>query len=239
MPGWRLIVGMRRKRATADQIIAEIAARQHGVVALDQLYRAGLTHPAVRRRSQAGRLHRVHRGVYAIGNPNLTREGHWMAAVLACGQGAVLSHQSAAALWKLSPTSPAVVHVTTDLGYGPEPHPSQARPVRGRFPLAHGAPRRRGRRLEVPRRSRFLRGRSGAGSRAPPPRIHRPSLHRPGADQPTGRRGRLPASPPLRSLEPPGPPIAVSARGPGMSAAPPRSIARARGEIHAALAAGG
>jgi very-short-patch-repair endonuclease len=103
---------MRRKRATADQIIAEIAARQHGVVALDQLYRAGLTHPAVRRRAQAGRLHRVHRGVYAIGNPNITREGHWIAAVLACGEGAVLSHQSAAALWKLSPTSPAVVHVT-------------------------------------------------------------------------------------------------------------------------------
>jgi very-short-patch-repair endonuclease len=57
-------------------------------------------------------MHRVHRGVYAVGNPNLTREGRWMAAVLACGEDTVLSHQSAAALWKLSPTCPPLAHVS-------------------------------------------------------------------------------------------------------------------------------
>jgi very-short-patch-repair endonuclease len=103
---------MRKKSATADQIIAQIAARQHGVVPIPQLLTAGLTSAAITQRVQTGRLHRVHRGVYAVGNPNITREGHWMAAVLASGKGAVLSHQSAAALWKLSPTCPPIVHVT-------------------------------------------------------------------------------------------------------------------------------
>jgi very-short-patch-repair endonuclease len=103
---------MRKKRATPDQLIARIVARQHGVVTSAQLLEAGLSAPGVTRRVAAGRLHRIHRGVYALGNPNLTREGHWRAAVLACGEGAVLSHESAAALWKLSPTSPAVVHIT-------------------------------------------------------------------------------------------------------------------------------
>ena len=46
-----------------------------------------------------GRLHRIHAGVYAVGRPQLTREGRWMAAVLACGPGAALSHHSAAAFW--------------------------------------------------------------------------------------------------------------------------------------------
>jgi hypothetical protein len=68
------------------------------VVSFAQLLGAGLTPSMIKRRVQAGRLHRIHRGVYAVGNPNLTREGHWMAAVLACGEGAVLSHGSAACL---------------------------------------------------------------------------------------------------------------------------------------------
>jgi very-short-patch-repair endonuclease len=72
----------------------------------------GLSPSAIKRRVQAGRLHRIHRGVYAVGNPNLTREGRWLAAVLACGKGAVLSHESAGALWKLSPRCPPLVHVS-------------------------------------------------------------------------------------------------------------------------------
>jgi very-short-patch-repair endonuclease len=56
---------------------------------------------AVHRRIVAGRLHRIHKGVYAVGRPTLTRHGHWMAAVLAFGDGAVLSHRTAAALWGL------------------------------------------------------------------------------------------------------------------------------------------
>jgi very-short-patch-repair endonuclease len=103
---------MREKPATPDMALARLAARQHGVVTLDQLLAAALDKSAISRRVAAGRLHRIHRGVYAFGNPNLTREGRSLAAVLACGEGAVLSHQSAAALWNLSPTSPELVHVT-------------------------------------------------------------------------------------------------------------------------------
>jgi very-short-patch-repair endonuclease len=54
-------------------------------------------------RVTAGRLHRIHRGVYAAGHPNIGNEGRWMAAVLACGDDAVLSHRSAAALWRVLP----------------------------------------------------------------------------------------------------------------------------------------
>jgi very-short-patch-repair endonuclease len=103
---------MRDKRVNADAEVAAMAAQQHGVVTIAQLNRAGLLRPAVSRRVAAGRLHRVHRGVYAVGHRGLSKEGRWMAAVLACGDGAVLSHRSAAELWELLPTSPGAVHVT-------------------------------------------------------------------------------------------------------------------------------
>ncbi len=90
-----------RRPELPDLAIAEVADMQHGVVTLDQLRSAGLSDSAVRKRAQAGRLHRVHRGVYAVGRSLLTEKGRWMAAVLACGPGAVLSHRSAAALWGL------------------------------------------------------------------------------------------------------------------------------------------
>jgi very-short-patch-repair endonuclease len=61
----------------------------------------GLSKSAVSRRARAGKIHRVHRGVYAVGYPKLTGYGQWMAAVLACGPRAVLSHRSAAGLWGL------------------------------------------------------------------------------------------------------------------------------------------
>lgn len=72
---------------------------QHGVLARRQLIDLGLTPKAIRHRLSTGRLHALHCGVYAVGRPRLTDEGRWMAAVLACGEGAVLSHGSAAALW--------------------------------------------------------------------------------------------------------------------------------------------
>lgn len=81
--------------------MAELATAQHGVVALPQLRALGLSPSAVRSRVAAGGLHRVHRGVYAVGHPLLSLEGRWTAAVLACGPKAVLSHRSAAALWEL------------------------------------------------------------------------------------------------------------------------------------------
>ena len=95
-----------------DVLIAQLADRQHGVVALVQLVELGLSERAVRARVAAGRLHRVYRGVYAIGRSSLTAHGRWMAAVLACGSGAVLSHRSAAALVGLRPSASARIEVT-------------------------------------------------------------------------------------------------------------------------------
>ena len=63
------------------------------------LLELGFNEAAIEHRLAKGRLHRVHAGVYAVGRPELTREGHWMAAVLACGSEAALSHHSAAAFW--------------------------------------------------------------------------------------------------------------------------------------------
>jgi hypothetical protein len=92
--------------------LAELAARQWGVVALGQLAALGLDRAAVARRVRAGRLHRLHRGVYAVGHVRLGREGRFLAAVMACGPGAVLSHVSAAAHWGLLHTNQAVIDVT-------------------------------------------------------------------------------------------------------------------------------
>ena len=87
-----------------DQQLARLAARQHGVVATAQLRAIGFTAQAIHRRIQAGRLHRLHRGVYAVGHARISLRGRWMAATLACGPGAVLSHRAAAALWGLCAT---------------------------------------------------------------------------------------------------------------------------------------
>jgi Transcriptional regulator, AbiEi antitoxin len=86
--------------------VPQLGAEQHGVFALGQLEALGLTTNAVQKRAAAGRLFRIHRGVYAlVPGSMLTREGHWMAAVLAAGHGAALSHRSAAHLHGLRPTS--------------------------------------------------------------------------------------------------------------------------------------
>jgi very-short-patch-repair endonuclease len=92
--------------------VADLAARQHGVVSLAQLRAIGLGARAAQHRGVSGRLHRVHRGVYAVGYRLLSVDGMRMAAVLACGEGAVLSHRSAAAAWGLRPTARAAVEVT-------------------------------------------------------------------------------------------------------------------------------
>jgi very-short-patch-repair endonuclease/predicted transcriptional regulator of viral defense system len=81
--------------------VAELAARQHGVVAARQLYSLGLSDRQLRRIERAGLLHRLHQGVYALGYRPLTRRGEWMGALLAMGDGAVLSHRSAAGLWRI------------------------------------------------------------------------------------------------------------------------------------------
>jgi very-short-patch-repair endonuclease len=84
-----------------DVLVATIAGRQHGVVATYQLEAVGLLPSGISDRTRAGRLHRIHRGVYAVGHSRLSNEGRWMAAVLAYGAGAVLSYHSAGALWRI------------------------------------------------------------------------------------------------------------------------------------------
>ncbi len=86
-----------------DVRIARLAEHQHNLVSLTQLRAVGLGRAAVAKRAASGRLHRIHQGVYAVGHARLTREGRWMAAVLAYGRSARLSHRSAAALWSLRP----------------------------------------------------------------------------------------------------------------------------------------
>ena len=89
-----------------------MAERQHGLVTLPQLQLLGLGRSGVSRRTSSGRLHRVHRGVYAVGRPQLTQRGDWMAAVLAYGPRAVLSHRSGAGLAGLRPDNRAKVEIT-------------------------------------------------------------------------------------------------------------------------------
>lgn len=81
----------------SDRALRELARGQHGVLTLGQIEAVGLSPRAVRDRAASGRLRRVHSGVYAL--ERLDDHGRWMAAVLACGAGTVLSHRSAAALW--------------------------------------------------------------------------------------------------------------------------------------------
>jgi hypothetical protein len=92
--------------------LAGLAGRQFGVVARGQLLGLGFGADAIAHRLAIGRLHRVFAGVYAVGHPAIGREGGWMAAVLASGDGAVLSHRSAAALWGMRLEVPATPEVT-------------------------------------------------------------------------------------------------------------------------------
>jgi hypothetical protein len=93
--------------------LAALAARQHGVVSIAQLRALGLSGAGVARRVAAGRLHPVHRGVYAVGHTALGAGGRRLAAVLACGPRAALSHRSAGAAWGLRPTARARIEVST------------------------------------------------------------------------------------------------------------------------------
>lgn len=98
----------------SDATLARLAAAQHGVVARRQLLAAGIAPSMIKTRAASGRLIRLHHGVYAVGHARLTRHGHWMAAVLAAGPGALLSHRDAAALHGLRPPGDhRRTHVTT------------------------------------------------------------------------------------------------------------------------------
>jgi predicted transcriptional regulator of viral defense system len=96
-----------------DRRLAGLASRQHGMVTHRQLAALGIRGSAVTRRIASGRLERVYKGVFAVGHRQRTPEARWIAAVMACGTGAVLSHFDAAALWRIYDGSGARVHVTT------------------------------------------------------------------------------------------------------------------------------
>lgn len=103
--------GRTRTREEGSEI-AEMARRQYGVVARSQLLALGLGEDAIQHRLSTGRLHLLHKGAYAVGHCLIPREGRWMAAILASGPGAILSHWSAAVLWGLRPTARERIDVT-------------------------------------------------------------------------------------------------------------------------------
>ncbi len=104
-----------------DRVLAALAGQQHGVVARWQLLAAGIGRRAIDERMGRG-LHPIHRGVYAVGYSVSCVESRWMAAALAAGPEAVLSHRTAAQLWALMPRSGHRLEVT---------RPTYLRPNRG------------------------------------------------------------------------------------------------------------
>jgi hypothetical protein len=107
-----------------------MARRQHGVVSIRQLEGPlGVSQRSVARAVDSGRLHRVHRGVYAVGHVDLSVRGECLAAVLAVGPGALLSYYSAGWLWGLRAGSPKPINVTA---FVPRHHPAPQGIVRHR-----------------------------------------------------------------------------------------------------------
>lgn len=92
-------------------MLAAFARRQRGLITYSQLRAAGFSSPAVSRAVRSGRLHRLHRGVYAVGHRGLAPLARELAALLAVGPGAVLGRHSAVALWDMAPALPGAVDV--------------------------------------------------------------------------------------------------------------------------------
>src|SRR3954452_7640378 len=97
--------------AQAWQRVATIADAQHGVISRNQMRRLGFKDGAINHAAATGRLHRVFHGVYALGHARIAERGRLMAAALACGKRAVLSHRSAGALLGLLDQGPVVIDV--------------------------------------------------------------------------------------------------------------------------------
>jgi very-short-patch-repair endonuclease len=106
-----------RDKSSPDEVIARIATQSGGVVDRAQLATLGLTRGAIDHRILVGRLRPYHRGVYAVGHEAIQLRGRLVAALLAAGPGAALSHLTAAALWKLIQSMPQFVEVTTARGH--------------------------------------------------------------------------------------------------------------------------
>lgn len=96
----------------SDRVIAWIAGRQLGLIASWQLQALGISHSAITRRARRGALHRLHRGVYLVGHAVQVPGARELAAVLACGDGALVSHRSAALMWGLTDVAGGKVEVS-------------------------------------------------------------------------------------------------------------------------------
>jgi len=101
----------------ADAVISRLAARQYGVVARRQLLALGVSGRQIDLRERRGLLHRQYRGVYAVGHEQLRPEGRRLAAVLACGPDAVLSHRSASTHWRVRAYALSKIEVTVPRGH--------------------------------------------------------------------------------------------------------------------------
>lgn len=99
-----------------EREIRALARRQNGVVTWWQLLEAGLTPAAIKSRADRGYLHRLHRAVYAVGDPALLPLAAQSAALLSVGGQAVLSHRSAAAIWCLAESVPGPIDVSVASG---------------------------------------------------------------------------------------------------------------------------
>lgn len=102
-----------RRSAAALWTLVE---RQHGVVSRAQLLAAGLSSPAIKHRIARGRLHPAAAGVYAVGRPELSRRGRMMAAVLACGPTAWISHETGAEVLVVRRREPGPIEVSIPAG---------------------------------------------------------------------------------------------------------------------------
>jgi hypothetical protein len=126
-----------------ERRLAELVDAQHGVVSRNQVTALGFPRHLVERDLRLWRLRPIHRGVYVRGSSTLTQQGYWLAAVLAYGDGAVLSHRSAAAHWGLVGRRSSRVDVTCSRGRAGRPgiafhecklHPDDSTVV-GRIPV--------------------------------------------------------------------------------------------------------
>lgn len=111
--------------AERERRLSRLAARQHGVIAVRQLRELGFSAQSISRRVALGRLHRLHRGAYAVGHPRTTAAGRRVAAVLACGEPAAASHRTAAAMLGLLSAS-RMQDVTVWAGNGGRSRPGIA-----------------------------------------------------------------------------------------------------------------
>lgn len=115
------VAGVQPETKTPDVRLADLATTRHRVVADWELRELGFGRGAIRQRLSAGRLHLIHRGVYAVGHRDIGRNGFLAAAVLACGPGAVLSHRTGADHWGLISSASRAIHVTVPRRRPPAP----------------------------------------------------------------------------------------------------------------------